>query len=72
MNALSKITEKMKADPLDIPMEYGEMNNALKQQDWSPLERYLEKHPENINALWKTYDPDVVERRDNLEKKFTG
>ena len=36
------------------------------------LEAYFKEKPYNIDIMYKTYDPDVVEWMNNIKKKFVG
>ena len=53
----------MKENPLNIPESLGGLAKVKEKQGWSPLERYLENNPNKIDIFYKTYDPDIVERR---------
>lgn len=55
---------------------FGEYQLAPQQKslfDQKPeetkLEMYLKNNSDKIDILWKTYDPDIVERKSNLQKK---
>ena len=40
-----------------------------KQRDWTGLEKYFNKNPKNIDIIYKTYNPDIIEWKDNLQSK---
>ena len=70
IKAFRRLLERMKENPLNIPESLGGLAKVKEKQGWSPLERYLENNPNKIDIFYKTYDPDIVERRWNLQKKW--
>ena len=70
-----------KKNPLTIDDNriFGEYQLAPQQKslfDQKPedtkLEAYFKEKPYNIDIMYKTYDPDIVEWMNNIKKKFVG